>query len=886
MGEGNDATQTPGPAFEPEGDVTEDNQQGQEHGDDGIAFHVVCNGRTHLVRGNDTVRVVQGGTELVQGDTLGEEALDGVVEFALDFGIHIGRFLIVLVLGGNLHLALATELLHLHGTVELDDGSFADGFGGNRLVKTDHVGTASREIDTVGKALGEDGNEGDQDQGARKNVGNLLLADEVDIGVLQEVLGSGTLEGDVLASCHAGLEDKAGDEDGRNHGGDDTDDEGGGKALDRTGTEHEENDTGKEGGHLAVEDGGESVAVTVGDGLSKTLARSKLFLHAFINNNVRIHSHTHGQNQTGDTRQGKDGTERYEGTEEEEDVAQQGDVGRDAGTPVEEHHVDEHQDEGDDERNHTAANGFCTEGRTYDLLLDDGGRGGELTGLQHVGEVLAVFHGEVAGNLGVAAGDFALDRRIRIDHAVQHDGNLAFEVVLGQAGPGVGTFGVHGHGNVRGTVALGTVGVHAGVGHGAAVQRSQAVTGGGLDGDQFVQVAVLDIIRRLHGPHRDEFSREDFGNLRHAQVLVHLGGIYAGGETDAGVAVPTRRLQDGEQRILLAVGFHFGGVLLVEFRGQEGIGSGRGGGSFDGFLRLIGEDFGELGVGFGEVLLQFLILEGGPELEGSRSLEEFADTLRLFHTRKFHEDAAAVAQFLDRRLGDTEAVDTVAEDVEGVGNGAFGLAADDIDNLIVGGFRFDFVAHFIRAEHLGEALAAADFLPSLCEQADVVLAGRDAALGGQVEGLEESRGGIAARDGLHKVLELHLQHHVHTAFEVQTEVDFLGFDILEGVAEVNFLVGNGINVNTVLLLADGIQVVSLLRFGNLAECSTALGREGSLLCVVGGFLLLKGRYGRERKLPEAGDGQQNRYKFDSTFALHFVIFLNYFNSFTLPMRAK
>ena len=165
------------------------------------------------------------------------------------------------------------------------------------------------------------------------------------MGILEEVLGPLPLESDVLALLQPVVDDQTGDEDRGKDGGDDTDDERGGEALDRTGTEEEQHETGEEGGHLTVDDGGVSVAVTVLDGLADALAGLELFLDALIDNNVGIHSHTQRQDQTGDTWQGKDCSERCEGTEEEKDVGEQCEVSHETGSLVEENHVHEHQEE-------------------------------------------------------------------------------------------------------------------------------------------------------------------------------------------------------------------------------------------------------------------------------------------------------------------------------------------------------------------------------------------------------------------------------------------------------------------------------------------------------------------------------------------------------------
>ena len=71
----------------------------------------------------------------------------------------------------------------------------------------------------------------------------------------------------------------------------------------------------------------------------------------------------------------------------------------------------------------------------------------ELTGLEDVGKVGSLLHGEVSSDGRASSGDLGLDGRIRIYGTVEHDGDLLADVLLGDAGPGVGTFGVHGHGD-------------------------------------------------------------------------------------------------------------------------------------------------------------------------------------------------------------------------------------------------------------------------------------------------------------------------------------------------------------------------------------------------------------------------------------------------------
>ena len=146
--------------------------------------------------------------------------------------------------------------------------------------------------------------------------------------------------------------------------------------------------------------------------LSEALARLEFLLDTLIDDHVRIHCHTERKDETGDTREGEDGAERCEGSEEEHHVGEEGCVSCKACSLIEEDHVQEDEHECDEEGDETAPDGLGTEGRSDDLLLDDGRRGGKLTGLEDVGKVGSLIHGEVAADLGVASGDGAVHHGI------------------------------------------------------------------------------------------------------------------------------------------------------------------------------------------------------------------------------------------------------------------------------------------------------------------------------------------------------------------------------------------------------------------------------------------------------------------------------------------
>ena len=105
------------------------------------------------------------------------------------------------------------------------------------------------------------------------------------------------------------------------------------------------------------------------DGASITDARAQL----------GIHGHTEGQDETCNTREGEDGSEGNEGSEEEHHVAQQGNVSHETGTLVEAYHIDEYEAECDEEGDESGIDGLASEGRTHNLLLNDGSRSRKLT---------------------------------------------------------------------------------------------------------------------------------------------------------------------------------------------------------------------------------------------------------------------------------------------------------------------------------------------------------------------------------------------------------------------------------------------------------------------------------------------------------------------------
>ena len=412
MYQGCHTADAPSPVGESECDVCEDCDQRQDNGDDGVALHLARDGCIHAVRGDDTVGVVEGRGELFLSHLVCEEALQCVVNLAFDLLVGLLAVVVHFIFSGDTHLGCTAELLNLGCLAKLLHGSCTNLLGSGRLVETDNIGTTTAEVYTVAEALGEDAYKSDDAEHTRNDVSGLAQLDEVDVGILEEVAGCRGVEGDVFVACQTAFEYQSRDKDGGEYRSDDTDNQHGCETFDGAATEEEQDDTGDQGGQLTVDDGRICILITVGDSQTQRLAAAKLLFDTLVDDDVGIDRHTHGEHQTGDTGEGEDCAERYQGAEEEEHVAKQRDVGCPTCTAIPNQHVQEHEQECQCERNHTAADGCATQGRAHNLLLNDAGGSAELTGLEHGGEVFGLFGGEAAGDLAATAADLVLYVRI------------------------------------------------------------------------------------------------------------------------------------------------------------------------------------------------------------------------------------------------------------------------------------------------------------------------------------------------------------------------------------------------------------------------------------------------------------------------------------------
>ena len=405
------------------------------------------------------------------------------------------------------------------------------------------------------------------------------------------------------------------------------------------------------------------------------------------------------------------------------------------------------------------------------------------------------------------------------------------------------------------------------LGYDTAVERSFAVARIGFDRikieNRFTRIGSLD------APQQFYIARQQRLHLRQVQVTVHRSGIerqcmaHYRTCTELPLLVDDR-LQFCKKRVLCthrrSVMHLCGGFVLgceaVQFFEQRrflfGLGfgySGIGGQNglrcrFGNAIRCTGQAAGSLQVtdqriGLFEGGINLVVFVSGPEFEAGRSLQQLADTLRLLDAGQFHQNTAGIFEALDIGLCHTETVDTVAQHVERVGNGAFCLFAQYADHLFVGTGRGNHLAQLGRIENVAQLAAVRHLLISRGEERNIVAGAAFLGLPGLGERLVEHRVLAVVGQCAHDVFNRNLEHDVHTAAQVETEVDlFLLALLVVELHEPEVIHG---------LRLDGVQIILLL--------------DRIPGGITGGLLLDMARHKRERKLVRAGYCKNNRQKF-------------------------
>ena len=613
------------------------------------------------------------------------------------------------------------------------------------------------------------------------------------MSVAHKILRPLAREGDLSPFIDYALDQQAGNEDRTEERGQNTDNQRSGETLHRTVSEDEQNDTGDDRGKVTVDDRGVCFRETVLDSQAQTLTAAKLLLDAFVNNHVGIHGHTHRQHDTRDTGQRQHGTERNQNTEQQEYVAQQGDIGQPAGCLIVEAHIEKHQHEREYKRKNTRIDRLLPQRRTYDGILNNTCRSGHLTRLEHVGEVFRLLNGEVTRDFRTSAFDLLANDRSGIDITVEHDGDAAADIVARQTRPVLNTFRVHRHRNLGFGTALG-IGFTRIHDH-AAVQRSLAV--GRADLERIKRETPVVLRFALDTPLETNVRRQQLAHGIHTQVAGNgrrIGNGY--GTHDSASAIIG--IEQREERIFLAgiAGCPRSRGSLLRSRSIV--------------LHLCDQAFGRIfGTGSSRLLLSKRFLHGRigrpgsqfvaqkligllqgthqlgviisrPELERSGTLQQLAYALRLLHARQLDQNTVRIGQALDVGLRNAEMVDTTAQDVERSVDRSVGFLLQDLLDLAVRAVRRDILT--IRTyEKRSQRSTAGNLTISLGELADVVVGTLFKRLVGTGDGLLEHRIVCAVTcQGFQHVLHLHLEHDIHTALQVETQVDLLLLDLLVG----------------------------------------------------------------------------------------------------------
>ena len=573
-------TRSPLPSLESERDVETDGDKREEHRIDCVVGHILCDRGTDLVRRNDTVYILLRADEAIERDGIGVEALESLVEQGVYLGRSLLRRIVELVLGYDTHLVAATVLLHLvrlHGLVIADKGlveGLADILYRDIAVETHHVRTAAGKVDTRIQAVENKRDQRYDDQRTRDNIRYLALVDEIERYVRKPILRPRTRERYRAPLVDDPLKQHASDEDRAVERSQDTDDKRGGEALNGTRTEDEEHDTRDDRGKVTVDDGRVGIRESVLDSQRKALAAAQLLLDTFVDDHVGINGHTHRKHDTGYTGQRQYCAERHQHTHKQEDIEDKCHVGHPSRRLVEESHIKEHQHERQHEREHTGIDRLGTQRRADHRILNDAGRSGNLTRLEHVGQVLSLLYGEVTGDARVAAVDLALYSRGRIYISVEDDGDSLADVLPRELCPLRRTGRSHRKVNLGRSATLG-IGLRCGS-HGTAVHGGLAV-----DRAQRIEsISAVEHILTLDAPLEHQIAREEVLHIGARQIGVH--GRYVGcscGSYDSAASVIG--IKYGEKGILIsrevgalrALILHRGAVALGYLGGKTRCGS-------------------------------------------------------------------------------------------------------------------------------------------------------------------------------------------------------------------------------------------------------------------------------------------------------------------------
>ena len=580
-----------------------------------------------------------------------------------------------------------------------------------------------------------------------------------------------------------------------------------------------------------------------------TLATTNLLLDTLVDNYIGIHSHTHCQNDTCDTWQGQYCAERYKATHQEEYIGNQCDISHPTCCTVEQAHIEENEYERQEERQQTCVDRLLTERWTNNCILDDACRCRHLTRLQHICQVLCLLNSEITRNRRVTTLNLTTNYRSRVYITIENDSDALTNILASELCPLGDTVRVHSHRNlcVSTSLCISCTSVR----NYRAIEWSLAIST--LNLDSVKEELTISQLIALDAPLEANIAWEAVASLRQCEVAVDCNSIGSSSSTyDSTTCIC--RVQESEQWILLTSETSSSLLSLC-------------------LLRNLGSQCRSLGsslalnlssnllvsiticlhshIGTLQCREQLLTIVGCPELQRCSTLQELTNTLRLLNTRELNQDTVRVWKTLDIWLNNTEVVDTAADDVERSCESVVSLLLQHLNNLVIAHTRLDILA-IRRDEKVSEWLAVRSLCISLSQGLDIATCTLTECLVSLCDSSNECRIVLALTcERLNYILNLNLEHHIHTALQVETEVNLLLLALLVSERGQTYIVN--------CFVLDRIEIILLHR-------SLLLGRER--FCILYGSLLNAFCFKRERELVKTSQTHKDGYPFDYSFALH------------------
>ena len=222
-----------------------------------------------------------------------------------------------------------------------------------------------------------------------------------------------------------------------------------------------------------------------------------------------------------------------------------------------------------------------------------------------------------------------------------------------------------------------------------------------------------------------------------------------------------------------AVGIRQHRAVRSDGSGDQAVRSGgnsrRAAGFRNDFARIL--QFFDHVIGLHQRRIDLLVFVSGPEFEAGRPLQQFADAFRLLDARQFHQYPSRIFKTLDIGLRHAELVDTVAKHVERVFDRAFGRRPEHFDHFGVRTVRGDLFAQFRRIENIAQPTAVRNLFVGFGKKRDIILRTVFLLFAGLHQRLVETGILAVVRKRPDHILDRDLQHDVHTAAQVETEVD-------------------------------------------------------------------------------------------------------------------